>query len=65
MHVGIPTEIKNNEYRVAITPVGVAELVAHGRTHAHGGAINVASRLGRGSTFRFTLPRTALHQELL
>ncbi|MEZ0049446.1 alanine dehydrogenase [Mycobacterium sp. MAA66] len=30
MHVGIPTEIKNNEYRVAITPAGVAELVLHG-----------------------------------
>lgn len=30
MHVGIPTEIKNNEYRVAITPAGVAELVKHG-----------------------------------
>ena len=26
MRVGIPTEIKNNEYRVAITPGGVAEL---------------------------------------
>ncbi len=26
MRVGIPTEIKNNEYRVAITPAGVAEL---------------------------------------
>ncbi len=30
MRVGIPTEIKNNEYRVAITPAGVAELVHHG-----------------------------------
>jgi alanine dehydrogenase len=30
MRVGIPTEIKNNEYRVAITPAGVAELVLHG-----------------------------------
>jgi alanine dehydrogenase len=30
MHVGIPTEIKNNEYRVAITPAGVAELIKHG-----------------------------------
>lgn len=27
MRVGIPTEIKNNEFRVAITPSGVAELV--------------------------------------
>ena len=28
MKVGIPTEIKNHEYRVAITPAGVHELVA-------------------------------------
>jgi len=28
--VGIPTEIKNHEYRVAITPAGVHELVAGG-----------------------------------
>jgi alanine dehydrogenase len=28
--VGIPKEVKNHEYRVAITPVGVHELVAHG-----------------------------------
>ncbi len=30
MKVGIPTEIKNHEYRVAITPAGVHELVASG-----------------------------------
>ena len=30
MRVGIPTEIKNNEYRVAITPAGVSELVRQG-----------------------------------
>lgn len=28
--VGIPREVKNNEYRVAITPAGVNELVRHG-----------------------------------
>ena len=28
--VGIPTEIKDNEYRVAITPAGVRELVDRG-----------------------------------
>ncbi|MDO7868645.1 alanine dehydrogenase [Nocardioides jiangxiensis] len=32
MRVGVPKEIKNHEYRVAITPVGVTELVAHGHT---------------------------------
>ena len=30
MKVGVPAEVKNNEYRVAITPSGVHELVAHG-----------------------------------
>jgi alanine dehydrogenase len=28
--IGIPKEVKNNEYRVAITPAGVHELVGHG-----------------------------------
>ncbi len=30
MRVAVPSEVKNHECRVAITPVGVAELVAHG-----------------------------------
>jgi alanine dehydrogenase len=30
MKIGIPREIKNHEYRVAITPAGVHELVQHG-----------------------------------
>ena len=30
MKVGVPKEVKNHEYRVAITPVGVHELVARG-----------------------------------
>jgi alanine dehydrogenase len=30
MKVAIPAEVKNNEFRVAITPSGVHELVAHG-----------------------------------
>jgi alanine dehydrogenase len=30
MRVGIPKEVKDHEYRVAITPSGVRELVAHG-----------------------------------
>ncbi len=30
MRVAVPSEVKNHEYRVAITPVGVAELVSHG-----------------------------------
>ncbi len=30
MIIGVPTEIKPDEYRVAITPAGVRELVSHG-----------------------------------
>ena len=30
MKVGVPTEIKADEYRVALTPIGVRELVEHG-----------------------------------
>ena len=30
MKIGVPTEVKNNEYRVGITPVGVNELVRRG-----------------------------------
>jgi alanine dehydrogenase len=30
MKIAVPTEIKNNEFRVAITPAGVHDLVSHG-----------------------------------
>ena len=30
MRIGVPKEVKNHEYRVAITPAGVHELVGHG-----------------------------------
>ena len=30
MHIGVPKEVKNHEYRVALTPAGVHELVQHG-----------------------------------
>jgi alanine dehydrogenase len=30
MKIGVPTEIKADEYRIAITPAGVRELTAHG-----------------------------------
>jgi alanine dehydrogenase len=32
MIVGVPREVKDNEYRVAITPAGVRELTGHGHT---------------------------------
>ena len=30
MRIAVPTEVKNQEDRVGITPVGVRELVGHG-----------------------------------
>lgn len=45
MIVGIPTEIKNNENRVAITPAGVHELVRHGHK------VLVQAGAGSGSGF--------------
>lgn len=43
MHIGIPKEIKNHEYRVALTPEGVARLIADGHRvtleHDAGGAV--------------------------
>jgi alanine dehydrogenase len=44
MKVAVPAEIKNNEYRVAITPAGVHELVTHGHQ------VVVQSGAGEGSS---------------
>ncbi|HHC07948.1 MAG TPA: alanine dehydrogenase [Actinobacteria bacterium] len=44
MIVGVPTEIKTDEFRVAITPVGVRELTGHGhRVLVQAGAGNGSS----------------------
>jgi len=43
--IGIPKEIKDNEYRVALPPEGVAELVSAGHT------VLVEHRAGEGSGF--------------
>ena len=32
MNIGVPKEVKNNEFRVAITPSGVREFIKHGHT---------------------------------
>ena len=45
MRIGVPTEIKPDEYRVAITPAGVRELSAHGH------AVLVQAGAGEGSAF--------------
>ncbi len=46
MRIGIPKEIKNNEYRVALTPDAVAELVRQG----HEVAVQLAAGVGAGFT---------------
>ncbi|NDE95987.1 MAG: alanine dehydrogenase, partial [Actinobacteria bacterium] len=43
MNIGVPKEIKNNEFRVAITPAGVRELVSRGHT------VYIESGAGLGS----------------
>jgi alanine dehydrogenase len=45
MRIGVPTETKNNEFRVAATPAGVAELTMHGHE------VLVQSGAGTGSAF--------------
>ncbi len=45
MRIGIPTEIKNREYRVAITPAGVDALVAHGHEVLVQSGAGVGSRV--------------------
>ena len=44
--VGVPSEVKNHEYRVAITPVGVNEL----RSHGHEVLIQAGAGLGSSIT---------------
>ena len=44
MQVGVPKEVKNHEYRVAITPIGVHELTAHGHQ------VYVETGAGEGSS---------------
>lgn len=45
MIVGVPKEIKNNEFRVGMTPAGVAQFVAHNHT------VLVEKDAGIGSSF--------------
>ena len=45
MIVGVPAEIKNNEFRVGMTPAGAHEFVAHGHT------VLIQKGAGEGSSF--------------
>ncbi len=45
MIVGVPTEIKNNEFRVGMTPAGAHEFVAHGHS------VLIQKGAGDGSSF--------------
>ena len=47
--VGVPTEIKPDEYRVAITPIGVRELSEHG--HDGNGLRRCSRRASRAVRF--------------
>jgi alanine dehydrogenase len=55
MKVGVPTEIKTDEYRVALTPSGVRELVDHGHEvivqagAGEGSAISDPDYVGQGA----------------
>ena len=44
MRIGVPTEVKNHEYRVAITPAGVAEFVRRGHQ------VSIQAGAGAGSS---------------
>ena len=58
MRVGVPSEVKNNEFRVACTPAGVNEFVLHGhevrvqRGGGDGGCGHVAARERLGAAER-------------
>jgi alanine dehydrogenase len=43
MNIGVPKEIKNNEFRVAITPSGVREFIKHGHS------VSIETNAGLGS----------------
>ncbi|HSU02449.1 MAG TPA: alanine dehydrogenase, partial [Nocardioides sp.] len=56
MKVGVPKEVKNREYRVALTPIGVHELVQHGhdvvvqKTAGEGSQISDEEYVAAGAT---------------
>jgi len=71
MKVGIPTEIKDDEYRVAITPAGVRELVEHGhevliqRGAGEGSAISDADYEAQGARIAADADATFAEAEMI
>jgi len=71
VRVGVPTEIKNNEYRVAITPAGVSELVRRGHDvliqagAGNGSAITDADFTSAGATILDTAEQVWADADLL
>jgi alanine dehydrogenase len=71
MRIGVPKEIKNHEYRVAITPAGVHELVSRGhevsieRGAGVGSSISDEEFLGAGAKLLDTADEVWAQAELL
>ena len=71
MKVGVPTEIKAEEYRVALTAVGARELAEHGHEvmiqagAGEGSAIADADYEAQGARIVEVLRRALLRPELL
>jgi alanine dehydrogenase len=71
MIIGVPKEIKNNEFRVAITPSGVREFVKHGhqvlieRNAGLGSAISDADYQNVGATILATADEVWAKAELV
>ena len=65
MIVGVPTEVKPDEYRVAITPIGVRELTEHGhqvliqKGAGEGSAISDSDYEAQGARIIPTPPRSS------
>lgn len=69
MHIGVPREIKNHEYRVGLTPTAVAELVCQGHQvtveHDAGAAIGFADTDYSGAGARVGSVEDVFQAELI
>ena len=71
MRVGVPTEIKDDEYRVAMTPAGVREMTEHGHEvlveagAGTGSAIEDADYIAQGATIVATASEVFERAEMI